>query len=56
MASTDIVIRLLRQVNIKRVVTTILGVTTMTTALTPADLLRFFAATGHTPRWLDFPL
>src|ERR1044072_2814758 len=30
MASTDIVIRLLRQVNIKIVVTTILGVTTMT--------------------------
>ena len=29
---------------------------TMTTALTPADLLRFFEATGHTPRWLDFPL
>jgi Ala-tRNA(Pro) deacylase len=31
-------------------------VNTMTTALAPADLLRFFAATGHTPRWLDFPL
>jgi len=31
-------------------------VNTMTTALTPADLLRFFEATGHTPRWLDFPL
>ena len=31
-------------------------VNTMTTALTPADLLRFFAVTGHTPRWLDFPL
>jgi Ala-tRNA(Pro) deacylase len=31
-------------------------VNTMTTALSPADLLRFFAATGHTPRWLDFPL
>ncbi len=31
-------------------------VNTMTTALTPADLLRFFAATGHTPHWLDFPL
>jgi Ala-tRNA(Pro) deacylase len=31
-------------------------VNTMTTALTAADLLRFFAATGHTPRWLDFPL
>ena len=24
--------------------------------IAPADLLRFFAATGHTPRWLDFPL
>ena len=31
-------------------------VNTMTTALAPADLLRFFQATGHTPRWLDFPL
>jgi Ala-tRNA(Pro) deacylase len=31
-------------------------VNTMTTAIAPADLLRFFAATGHTPRWLDFPL
>ena len=31
-------------------------VNTMTTALAPADLLRFFAATGHTPHWLDFPL
>ena len=31
-------------------------VNTMTTALAPADLLRFFSATGHTPRWLDFPL
>jgi Ala-tRNA(Pro) deacylase len=29
---------------------------TMTTALAPADLLRFFAATGHEPLWLDFPL
>ena len=29
---------------------------TMTTALAPADLLRFFAATGHEPMWLDFPL
>jgi Ala-tRNA(Pro) deacylase len=29
---------------------------TMTTALAPADLLRFFTATGHEPRWLDFPL
>ena len=31
-------------------------VNTMTTALAPADLLRFFAATGHAPHWLDFPL
>jgi Ala-tRNA(Pro) deacylase len=31
-------------------------VNTMTTALAPADLLLFFEATGHTPRWLDFPL
>jgi Ala-tRNA(Pro) deacylase len=31
-------------------------VNTMTTALAPADLLRFFEATGHTPRWLCFPL
>ena len=31
-------------------------VNTMTTALAPADLLRFFEATGHIPRWLDFPL
>ncbi|MPZ30414.1 MAG: prolyl-tRNA synthetase associated domain-containing protein [Rhodospirillales bacterium] len=31
-------------------------VNTMTTALAPADLLRFFEATSHTPRWLDFPL
>jgi Ala-tRNA(Pro) deacylase len=31
-------------------------VNTMTTALAPADLLRFFEATGHTPRWLNFPL
>jgi Ala-tRNA(Pro) deacylase len=29
---------------------------TMTTALSAEDLLRFFAATGHEPRWLDFPL
>ena len=29
---------------------------TMTTAMTAADLLRFFAATGHSPHWLDFPL
>jgi len=31
-------------------------VNTMTTAVTAADLERFFAATGHTPLWLDFPL
>ncbi len=31
-------------------------VNTMTTAVAPADLLRFFEATGHSPRWLDFPL
>jgi Ala-tRNA(Pro) deacylase len=31
-------------------------VNTMTTALAPADLLRFFEATGHTPCWLDLPL
>jgi len=31
-------------------------VNTMTTALSPADLLRFFEATGHRPHWLDFPL
>lgn len=31
-------------------------VNTMTTALSAADLLHFFAATGHEPRWLDFPL
>jgi Ala-tRNA(Pro) deacylase len=31
-------------------------VNTMTTAMAPADLLRFFEATGHQPRWLDFPL
>ncbi|WP_369408293.1 prolyl-tRNA synthetase associated domain-containing protein [Reyranella humidisoli] len=31
-------------------------VNTMTTALSLADLLRFFAATGHTPEWLDFPV
>jgi Ala-tRNA(Pro) deacylase len=29
---------------------------TMTTAISGADLQRFFAATGHAPRWLDFPL
>ena len=28
----------------------------MTSAIASADLLRFFAATGHTPEWLDFPL
>lgn len=31
-------------------------VNAMTTALSAADLQRFFAATGHAPRWLDFPL
>jgi Ala-tRNA(Pro) deacylase len=31
-------------------------VNTMTTAMAGPDLLRFFAATGHEPRWLDFPL
>ena len=31
-------------------------VNTMTTAVAAADLLRFFDATGHVPRWLDFPL
>ena len=31
-------------------------VNTMTTAMAAADLLRFFAATGHAPCWLDFPL
>ena len=31
-------------------------VNTMTTAMAAPDLLRFFAATGHTPRSLDFPL
>jgi Ala-tRNA(Pro) deacylase len=31
-------------------------VNTMTTAMAAPDLLRFFAATGHEPRWLDFPL
>jgi Ala-tRNA(Pro) deacylase len=29
---------------------------TMTTAISFADLSRFFEATGHTPQWLDFPL
>ena len=27
----------------------------MTTAISTADLLRFFEATGHSPEWLDFP-
>jgi Ala-tRNA(Pro) deacylase len=31
-------------------------VNTMTTTMAPAALLRFFAATGHEPRWLDFPI
>jgi Ala-tRNA(Pro) deacylase len=31
-------------------------VNTMTTAMAAPDLLRFFAATGHAPCWLDFPL
>lgn len=31
-------------------------VNTMTSALAAEALLRFFDATGHTPRWLDFPL
>ena len=31
-------------------------VNTMTTTLEPTALLRFFAATGHEPRWLDFPV
>ena len=31
-------------------------VNTMTTAMASADLLRFFEATGHAPRWLDFPI
>jgi Ala-tRNA(Pro) deacylase len=29
---------------------------TMTTTMEAAGLLRFFAATGHEPRWLDFPI
>jgi Ala-tRNA(Pro) deacylase len=28
---------------------------TMTSALALADLLRFFSATGHAPRWIDLP-
>jgi len=31
-------------------------VNTMTTAIATADLLLLFEATGHAPRWLDFPL
>jgi Ala-tRNA(Pro) deacylase len=31
-------------------------VNTMTTAIAFGDLQRFFEATGHPPRWLDFPL
>jgi Ala-tRNA(Pro) deacylase len=31
-------------------------INTMTSALATGELLRFFDATGHTPRWLDFPL
>ncbi len=31
-------------------------VNTMTTAISFADLGRFFEATGHSPQWLDFPL
>ena len=31
-------------------------VNTMTTALAAADLQRFFADTGHAPRWIDFPI
>jgi Ala-tRNA(Pro) deacylase len=31
-------------------------VNTMTTAISFADLQRFFEATGHNPQWLDFPL
>ena len=31
-------------------------VNTMTTAIASADLLRLFEATGHVPRWLDFPV
>ena len=29
---------------------------TMTSAIVLPDLLRFFEATGHAPRWLDFPV
>ena len=31
-------------------------VNTMTTAIEFSDLLRLFEATGHAPRWLDFPV
>ena len=31
-------------------------VNTMTTAISLADLRRFFEATGHPLHWLDFPL
>lgn len=31
-------------------------VNTMTTAIAIGDLLRLFEATGHAPRWLDFPI
>ncbi len=31
-------------------------VNTMTTAIEIADLRRLFEATGHAPRWLDFPV
>jgi Ala-tRNA(Pro) deacylase len=31
-------------------------VNTMTSAIALPDLMRFFEATGHAPRWLDFPL
>ncbi len=29
-------------------------INTMTTAIAPADLLRFFAHTGHTPEYIEF--
>ncbi len=29
---------------------------TMTSAIVLPDLLRFFEATGHAPRWLEFPI
>jgi Ala-tRNA(Pro) deacylase len=31
-------------------------INTMTTTMDAAGLLHFFSATGHTPRWLDFPI